>query len=103
MLLPNSQYSFGHLLVNTLMTLFLMLSNHVQPQELPPNLQVLFAAGAWSGAVLPVVARATLSPDVHLLPQWLRNKQQDGGLAGVCFRCAPLPASTELDRACVWL
>lgn len=76
------------------MPLFLMLSHHVQPQELPPNLQVLFAAGAWSGTVLPAVARATLSTDIHLLPQWLRNKQQDAELAGVCFRCVPLPAST---------
>jgi hypothetical protein len=79
------QYSFGHALGNTLLPLFLMLSNHIPPQRLPSHLRVLFAAGGWEAPVLPAVAKATLSHDIHLLPTWLSTKQKDG-LTGICFR-----------------
>lgn len=62
----------------------MMVTNHVQPEELSPQMRMLFAAGKWGGSVLPALARATISQDVDLLPQWLGARQQD--TAGVCFR-----------------
>lgn len=81
------QYTFGHALGNTLLPLFLAITNHIALEDLSTNLQVLFAALQWEGDVLPALARATISDTVELLPQWLQDKQQDR-LAGVWSRYA---------------
>jgi hypothetical protein len=91
------QTSFGHALGNTLLPLFIMLGNHLPTEWIPSHLQVLFAAGRWekSNAVLPALARATLSHTTHLLPAWLRSKQ-DQGATGVCFRWACNTVTNDL-------
>jgi hypothetical protein len=79
------QNSFGHALGNTLLPLFLMLGNHFPAEDIPSHLQIMFATNHWQSTVLPSVAKATISHNIHLLPVWLSSRQKQG-LAGVCFR-----------------
>lgn len=82
---PGLQYSFGHVMGNSLMPLFLVLANHVPDGDVPTNVRVLFATGGWEAELFPALAHTMLSRNAHTLPEWLL-RQQKAGVAGVCFR-----------------
>jgi hypothetical protein len=68
-----------------MLPLFLMFGNHFSAEDIPSHLQIMFATDHWQSPELPAVAKATISHNIHLLPEWL-SSQQNRGLAGVCFR-----------------